>query len=77
MELETYGQRYVLVDSKSKKFFVEPSYSSWGFTDDENKVTVFSSHKQASFVADAVNNGVAATYWDWSDIPPNAVVVRI
>lgn len=60
---------FVLVEPTGK-YFVNPSYSSWDFTDNVNNATKFSTHDEAVEVKETIERAIGVTYWDWSDIIP-------
>lgn len=66
---------FVLQEKRSKKYFVNPTFHSWDFTDQMDKGTVFATLEKANIMKNAVNKACTMTYWDWNDIVPEAIVV--
>ena len=52
------------------KYFVNPSYERWDFTDNIEEATKFERFEEANEMKEIIDRAVFATYWDWSDIEP-------
>lgn len=63
------NMRFVLTEPTGK-YFLNPSYERWDFTDDVEKATTFESFEKANEMKEIIERAVAVTYWDWSDIVP-------
>jgi len=64
----------VLKEPKSGKYYVDPSFWSWSFTEDREMATKFKTKLEAEEMLKAIKLAISTTFWDYGDIIPDVEI---